>query len=57
MVWKLSTDGKLLWIWMQTNDQAEKPWQSAAWRRMAYETRISGEVIAELLQAFKEGGG
>ena len=52
----LSDAGKLLWLWMQTNDGAGNSWQSLSRPRIQFETGISTDVITELVTDFERDG-
>lgn len=52
----LSHEGKLLWLWMQTNDSAGDKWQSLSRPRIQFETGINEKTVTELVAAFEGAG-
>ena len=52
----LPTSGKLLWIWMQTNDKAGEAWQPLIPSRIMMETGISRSDITALFDSFEQAG-
>jgi 5-methylcytosine-specific restriction endonuclease McrA len=51
-----AVDGRLLWLWMQTNSEASSSWQPLDTDRIIQEVRLSRDVCAELFSQFEKVG-
>lgn len=53
----LETDARLLWVWMQTNANSDKPWQPLAYTMMMHETGMSSIArLIALIERFQRDG-
>ena len=50
------TEGRLLWLWMQTNSEASKPWQPLDTDKIMREVHLPANVCGELFLQFEKAG-